>query len=155
MNNIYQLFLLNLLICLISFNASADIIVNAGPNQTISCGSTATLAGSITGEGITTGTWSTYGDGMFTPSNTFPGAVTYTPGVEDNSNHYVILKLVSDDPNAICSASGGGYGLVILTIDCPYAIPTLSQWGLIILSILLATVGTLYILRRRSARVPV
>ena len=150
MNNIYKLLLLFFLICLNSYSdlAYGSSIVNAGPDQSISCYSSATLAGSITGS-VTTGKWSTYGDGTFS-SITDLHAV-YTPGSGDISKGYAYLGLISDDPDALCSSE---FDYVTIYVNRPAPIPTLSQWGLIIFGLAVIGFGILYI-RRRRAYIPV
>jgi hypothetical protein len=55
-----------------------------------------------------------------------------------------------------CSEGWNDYlGGVGLTYFPNLAIPTLSQWGLIILSILILGTGTLYIIRKRGVKIPV
>jgi gliding motility-associated-like protein len=73
----------------------ANVVVNAGPDQTVPAGTPVTLAGSVT-NGATTGTWSG-GTGSF--SN--PGALnaTYTPGAGETS---ATLTLTSADPPGAC-----------------------------------------------------
>jgi hypothetical protein len=69
---------------------------NAGSDQTICQNGTATLNGSI-GGGATNGTWSTAGDGSFSPSNTVLNA-DYTPGPLDILAGSVVLTLTTDAP---------------------------------------------------------
>ncbi|MDV7397656.1 hypothetical protein RZS08_40020, partial [Arthrospira platensis SPKY1] len=46
------------------------------------------------GSGVTTGSWSSSGDGNFIPNNTFPpGATTYQPGPSDLAAGFVTLTL--------------------------------------------------------------
>lgn len=67
--------------------------VNAGPNQTICSIYAAPLSATITG-GATTGSWTTSGNGTFTPNNTALTA-TYVPGSLDLSSGTVSLFLTS------------------------------------------------------------
>ena len=67
-------------------------VVNAGPDQTICDGATATLTG--TKANSPTGTWSTSGTGTFTPNNTTLGA-TYTPSPVDRIAGSVTLTLTA------------------------------------------------------------
>ncbi len=69
---------------------------NAGSAQTICENASATLNGSI-GGGATNGTWSTSGDGSFSPSNTVLNAM-YTPGPGDILAGSVTLTLTTDAP---------------------------------------------------------
>lgn len=77
----------------------ASATVNAGNDQTICVGGTATLAGAFTGStGIT---WSTSGDGSFNdPSLT---NAVYTPGANDISGGTVTLALTTAGPCASVS----------------------------------------------------
>jgi gliding motility-associated-like protein len=72
-----------------------EIIVSAGPDQTLPGGSTVQLAGSISG-GTTSGTW-TGGTGTFSNPNN-PKAV-YTPGPGETT---ATLTLTSGDPPGPC-----------------------------------------------------
>ncbi len=67
---------------------------DAGADQSICTGTNASLSGTI-GGGATTGTWSTSGDGTFTPNANDLNA-SYTPGTNDISNGTVTLTLSSD-----------------------------------------------------------
>jgi len=69
---------------------------NAGSNAVICAGSNVTLAGSI-GGGATNGTWSTSGDGSFSPSASVLNA-TYIPGAADILAGTVTLTLTTDAP---------------------------------------------------------
>jgi PKD-like domain/Putative metal-binding motif/Secretion system C-terminal sorting domain/SprB repeat len=69
---------------------------NAGSNAVICAGSNVTLAGSI-GGGATNGTWSTSGDGSFSPSASVLNA-TYIPGPADILAGTVTLTLTTDAP---------------------------------------------------------
>lgn len=67
---------------------------DAGADQSICIGTSANLAGSV-GGGATTGTWSTSGDGSFSPNANDLNA-SYTPGANDITNGTVTLTLTSD-----------------------------------------------------------
>jgi hypothetical protein len=69
---------------------------NAGSNAIICSGSNVTLAGSI-GGGATNGTWSTSGDGSFSPSASVLNA-DYIPGPGDILAGTVTLTLTTDAP---------------------------------------------------------
>lgn len=73
--------------------------INAGPDQTICSGSTATMNGSYSG-GATSATWSTNGSGTFNNIN-LPNAI-YTPSNSDITAGFVILTFTSDDPDGPC-----------------------------------------------------
>ena len=75
--------------------------INAGPDQTICIGTTATLAGVIGGS-ATTGTWSG-GTGTYAPSAATATAV-YTPSAAENAAGTVTLTFTSDDPIGPCAA---------------------------------------------------
>ncbi|MBK7964632.1 MAG: T9SS type A sorting domain-containing protein [Bacteroidetes bacterium] len=69
---------------------------NAGSDVTICAGANVTLAGSI-GGGATNGTWSTSGDGSFSPSASVLNA-DYIPGAGDILAGSVTLTLTTDAP---------------------------------------------------------
>ncbi|MBK9639423.1 MAG: T9SS type A sorting domain-containing protein [Bacteroidetes bacterium] len=69
---------------------------NAGSDAVICSGSNVTLAGSI-GGGATNGTWSTSGDGSFSPSASVLNA-DYIPGAADILAGTVTLTLTTDAP---------------------------------------------------------
>ncbi len=78
------------------------LTVNAGADQVIQAGGTATLAGSF-GGGASSATWSG-GAGTFTPNTTTLTAV-YTPSQsESNSGSTVTLTLLTDVPAGPCPA---------------------------------------------------
>lgn len=82
---------------IITINPVATI--NAGPDQTICIGTTATLAATLGGS-ASSGTW-TGGTGTFAPSNLDPNAV-YTPSAAENAAGTVTLTYTSDDPVGPC-----------------------------------------------------
>ena len=89
----------------------AGATVDAGTPQTICAGGTATLTGSF-GNGATSATWTTSGDGSFNdPTST--GAI-YTPGATDISNGSVTLTFTTDDPAGPCLPVNDN---VVITID--------------------------------------
>ena len=69
---------------------------NAGADDVVCSGASATLNGSI-GGGATNGTWSTSGDGTFSPSASVLNAV-YMPGANDILAGTVVLTLTTDAP---------------------------------------------------------
>ncbi|MFM2208239.1 MAG: hypothetical protein RL213_2214, partial [Bacteroidota bacterium] len=69
-------------------------VADAGTDQRICYGADAILSGSITGP-VTTGTWTTSGDGTFADA-TDP-STTYTPGTNDLAAGTVDLTLTPDD----------------------------------------------------------
>ncbi len=72
---------------------SGKIEVNAGADQTLCAGQSATLAGTVSG-GSTTGMWSTNGSGTFLPNANALNA-TYEPSIGDIALGTVTLTLVS------------------------------------------------------------
>lgn len=95
----------------ITIDAAAT--ADAGVDQTLCAGQTATLAGVIGGT-ATTLTWSTLGDGTFDDA-TAAGAV-YTPGTADMAAGTVTLTLTTNDPAGPCSPASDD---VILTFNTP------------------------------------
>jgi hypothetical protein len=85
---------------------------NAGTNQSVCANQTVTLNGSI-GGGATNGTWTTSGDGTFSPSATVLNAV-YTPGAADIAAGSVTLTLTTDAPPAPCTPATSS---LVITID--------------------------------------
>jgi len=94
---------------------NAQPTVNAGPDQQICAGTSATLAGSF-GSTATSATWSG-GTGTFTPNNTTMNA-TYTPSSAEVSAGSVTLTLVTNDPTGPCSEKSDN---MLITI---YPLPT-------------------------------
>jgi len=78
-----------------SVTIDPQVVISAGPNQTVATGSNAQLAGSISG-GTTSGTWSG-GTGSFS-NPSLPNAV-YTPGSGEAT---AVLTLTSADPPGPC-----------------------------------------------------
>lgn len=80
-------------------NAGKDILICIDENLNINL-----LGASIqaNGSGVTTGTWSSDGSGVFSPNNPFPGAATYIPGMADRAAGFVTLTLTSADPAGPC-----------------------------------------------------
>ncbi len=76
-----------------------DVLVNAGGGQVVCEGSDLTLGGSISG-GVTTGQWSTLGDGVFDDIN-FGTGLIYTPGSTDISTGNVLITLTADDADGV------------------------------------------------------
>lgn len=87
--------------------------VNAGTDQTICSGSTATLGGSM-GGGTTTVAWTTSGTGTFSNSAILnPG---YTPSAGDISAGTVTLTITTNNPAGPCNAVTD---FMVLTINLP------------------------------------
>ncbi|WP_170154522.1 HYR domain-containing protein [Mangrovibacterium diazotrophicum] len=104
-------------------SATATVIINqeatanAGADQNICEGSSATLAGSV-GGGASSGTWSG-GAGTFSPNNTTLTA-TYTPSAAEISAGFVTLTLTTDDPAGPCDAASSTMTITIdpvITVD--------------------------------------
>ena len=89
--------------------------VNAGSDQTICSGSTATLGGSM-GGGASTITWTTSGSGTF--SNSTILNPVYTPSAADISAGTVTLTITTNNPAGPCNAVTD---FMILTISLPAA----------------------------------
>ncbi len=86
---------------------------NAGSNQSICAGQNVTLNGSI-GGGATNGTWSTSGDGSFSPSASVLNA-TYIPGPSDIANGAATLTLTTDAP-VLCTPASSSMSVAIQPI---------------------------------------
>ena len=87
----------------ITITASPSIMVS---NDNTICASTTAPVEAIIGGSATAFTWSTSGDGTFTPNNTDPNA-TYTPGADDLNNSFVTITATTDNPNANCTPAVG------------------------------------------------
>ncbi len=85
-------------------------VVTAGVDTSICTGNTYTLSGTR-GEGATSSTWTTSGDGTFD----FPLNVNavYTPGTTDSTLGNVFLIITSNDPIGICTAAVDSMRLII------------------------------------------
>ncbi len=98
----------------VTVTVNPDVNVNSGGDQVICEGSNLTLGGSITG-GVTTGTWSTSGDGTFDNVNFGVGTV-YIPGSGDISSGSVTITLTADDadgPGGPCPVRSDQFTLTI------------------------------------------
>jgi hypothetical protein len=100
----------------ITFDPAAT--ANAGTNQSICSGSTAQLSGNVGGS-ATMGTWSTSGDGSFSPNATSLNA-QYVPGPNDILAGTVTLTLTTDNPPGACNAVTSQLTLTILTEDATF-----------------------------------
>ncbi len=103
--------------------------VNAGPDQTICAGSTATLSGSR-GGGASSSTWTTSGTGSF--SNASILNPVYTPSAADISAGTVTLTLTTNDPAGPCGAVSDAMVLTITPLqnaNFSYASATYCQTG--------------------------
>ena len=88
--------------------------VDAGPNQAIPAGNTATLAGTIGGS-ATSATWSSNGSGVFDDITSLNAV--YTPSAADILAGSVILILTTNDPDGPgpCIAQSDLMTLIIIT----------------------------------------
>ena len=91
--------------------------VSAGSNQTICSDGTITLNGSFSAGSAT---WSTSGNGTFSPTNATSNAV-YTPGSSDIFNGTVTLTYETNDPAGPCGPASAS---MILTIKDKIVITT-------------------------------
>lgn len=95
---------------------------NAGPTQTICETGTATLAANTTNAGAgETGTWTTTGDGTFSPSINAPNA-SYDPGTSDEATGTVTLSWTIDN-GGLCPPATDD---VMITLD---PLPTTANAG--------------------------
>lgn len=82
--------------------------------------SLSTLNASINSADVTTGTWTTSGDGVFIPGATatgvFPSSSIYVPGISDQANGKFELILDATDPNST-SGCGTGTDSALITIQ--------------------------------------
>lgn len=88
-------------------------IVSAGINQSICSGSNVSLAGTVTGS-VSTGSWSTSGDGTFNSINNLNA--TYYPGATDILNGTVTLTLTSADPAGPCGSVSAQMTVTITSV---------------------------------------
>ena len=86
----------------VNITINQPAIVNAGVNQSFCTPTNIQLNGSITGP-TTTGTWTTLGNGTFTPNANALNA-TYVLGSNDISSGQVTLVLTSTNNSASCAA---------------------------------------------------
>ncbi len=99
-------------------------VVNAGGLPDPLCSNSvlplSELMASISGS-VTSGTWTTLGDGAFDNEGNFGGptpATTYTPGTSDLANQMFILSLTSDDPPGSCEPEADAVMVLINDIEC-------------------------------------
>ena len=94
-------------------------VINAGADQTICAGNTATITGTVNVLG-SPATWSTSGTGSFsTTSLTTPSGTTiYTPSPADITAGTVTITATSKDPSGPCPAVTD---VMVLTITPPFA----------------------------------
>src|SRR4030095_6431965 len=80
---------------ILTINEAPD--ANAGPDQVVCTNETIQLAGSITGDNATPGTWTTSGAGTFSPNANTLNAV-YIPGLSDIGAGPITLTLTTNNP---------------------------------------------------------
>ncbi len=98
-------------------------VVNAGPDQTVGECNTVQLAGSFNNV-VSSVTWSTSGDGYFTPNVNDPNAV-YHLGSLDIAAQSVTLTLTSNDPPGPCGpVSDAMIVTIILKPVCTLTAPS-------------------------------
>jgi gliding motility-associated-like protein len=78
-------------------------VADAGIDQSICSAENALLGGSIGGSAVSI-TWTTDGDGVFTP-NTSALNATYVPGINDQNSGFVTLTMTTNDPVGPCDAA--------------------------------------------------
>ncbi len=91
----------------------ANVVINPSTATPICSNDLILYEASITG-GVITGTWSSPGNGIFSPNNTnLNGA--YRPSVVDVANNSATLILISADPAGICPADTDKVNVPIFT----------------------------------------
>mgnify|MGYP003302677158 CR=1 FL=1 len=78
-------------------------VADAGVDQSICSAENVLLGGSIGGSAVSI-TWSTDGDGVFTPNANALNA-TYIPGINDQNSGFVTLTMTTNDPVGPCEAA--------------------------------------------------
>ena len=99
---------------MVTVTVNPDVNVNAGGDQFVCEGSNLVLGGSISG-GVTTGAWSTSGDGIF-DNTSFGVGTIYSPGPTDISSGTVVITLTADDsdgPGGPCPIRSDQFTLTI------------------------------------------
>ncbi len=116
------------------FDGTDSTIVYISPSLTLFAGddtficenaelNLADLNAQINSNTITTGTWSSSGDGVFMPGSTsmgmFPSSTTYIPGVNDIANGDFTLTLSAQDPGNTGPCSSGSDDVLISLNSTP------------------------------------
>lgn len=112
---------------------NAAVSVEAGPAQMICSNTSATLAGSF-GDGASSATWTTSGDGSFSDASSPTAA--YTPGPNDVVNSTVTLTFTTNDPAGPCLPASDD---VVITIEAAPTVEagiaqTICSGGTVVLS---------------------
>jgi len=97
------------------FIIESAIVIDAGADQNCLASTTTTinLSGSVSGLGVTTGTWSG-GTGIFADATSL--TTTYTPTTTEIEDGYIVLTLTSGDPAGPC---GPVSDQIIITFNPP------------------------------------
>ena len=108
----------------VTITVDPEVTVDAGEDETICSTAEVALSGAtISGAGVSEGTWSTDGDGSFVDNadsgdSTFAGATTYIPGPNDRAGGEVVLTLTSDDPEGACGTAEDSMTITINGVEC-------------------------------------
>ena len=86
----------------VTMNIFDFAVADAGSSQSICSAENADLGGTIGGS-ATSVTWTTVGDGVFTPNVNALNA-TYVPGTNDQNSGFVTLTMTTNDPAGPCPA---------------------------------------------------
>ena len=89
-------------------------VADAGANQSICSAENALLGGSIGGSAVSV-TWTTDGDGIFSP-NTNALNATYIPGTNDQNSGFVTLTMTTNDPVGPCDAAVSSLNISISSV---------------------------------------
>ncbi len=111
---------------------TVDVVITVDPEVTVDAGEDETICSTaevdittatISGAGVTTGTWRANGDGTFqnasgTTDSLFSGATTYVPGTNDRAGGEVILTLISGMPEGLCGEGSDSITITINSVEC-------------------------------------
>lgn len=89
----------------------SEATANAGTDQTV-CGNTALQLGGSIGGGASSATWTTSGNGTFSPNATTLAA-TYTPGSADVSSGLVTVTMNTNDPTGPCASANSAINITV------------------------------------------
>ncbi|MEM9928801.1 MAG: hypothetical protein AAF840_03190, partial [Bacteroidota bacterium] len=93
--------------------------VQVALNSTTGCSTGFNLADILTVTPVDiNGTFTTQGDGAFSPSAAYPGVTTYTPGPEDLAAGEVRLRFATESPDGPCGPGIIRQDLTVLLVDC-------------------------------------
>ncbi len=108
----------------VTITVDPEVTVDAGEDETICSTAEVDLAdATISGAGVSEGTWSTDGDGSFenaseSDDSSFAGATTYIPGPNDRAGGEVLLTLTSEDPEGECGTAADSITITINSVEC-------------------------------------